>query len=191
MEEQQQFQEVQAPLDITTRELSYLDLPSTHGERQLIEQLDPSTILERIEHVLRGEYFDIATGKWKRYKGSKPLMNEKGIREILLDMQHLVNIGSVFGNLSEDQIRKMIIDYGRDLCFKLSLKWKEFGMEKIHIKIIPKIICRMAFIALMRGEEALTLRLIRTMIRSTESVVQQKPVEKEKKFSLNPFKLFR
>ena len=169
----------------------YANLAQQKEDTKLIEQLDPMGIVGTIVHTLRGEHLDEATEKWVKGEKDEPIMNEQGIKEIRITLQSNVNLSTVFGNIPDDQIRRMVIDLGEDLCFTLGLKYKDFQMDKMYVKIIPKMICRMVFIAMERGEDALTLRLARTMIRTSESTIFSKPTEPEKKFSFNPFKLFK
>jgi len=153
----------------------YLDLPLEKPEEKFLEQLNPESICDYIEQKLRNRRWDRAKGIWVNTEQDLPITDE-GINEIMTRVMSVINPNTVYSNLDEEIIVNIVVDFGIELSRFLSLNYKNYNMKVIDINKITNFCTNMAYIALRRGEEALTLRMLRTMIQTKElSAVSFKP----------------
>lgn len=178
--ETNQLNEYRKIREIENESRDYTEVPIVSESQKLLEHLDPDVACEYIEHLLRNEYFDITTGRWKQYKEAYSHINERGITEIMVRIRSVINRNTVYGNLSEEIISKITIDFAKELAIFLALNYKKFGMRVVDIRKVVNICANMVYITLMRGENAVTLRLLRTMIQSKELLTGETAKEKEK-----------
>lgn len=168
----------------------YQEIPLEKPEQKFLEQLNPESICDYIEQKIRGRIWNREKGKWID-PPEKPKITEEGINEIMTRVMTIINPNTIYSNLDDEVIVNIVLDFGKELSRFLSLKYKEFGMDVVDINKITNFCCNMAYIALKRGEQALTLRMLRTMIQAKElTAIQTKPEEK-RGFTLNPLKLFK
>lgn len=166
----------------------YTEIPISNESQKLLEHLDPEMVCDYIEHLLRNEYYDITTGKWKKYSELYSNINEKGITEIMVRIRSIINRNTVYGNLDPEIISKITVDFARELSIFLALNYKKFGMNVVDIRKITNVCSNMVYITLMRGESAITLRLLRTMIQSKELLTGEKSLgEKKERRRIFPF----
>ncbi len=169
----------------------YMEIQEKELDISFLQQLDPEKINEYIENKLRNRVWDREKKKWIDNPNVKKRITEEGINEIMTRVWSIINPNTVYSNLNEEIIVNIVIDFAKELSRFLSLKYKDFGMEVIDINKITNFCSNMAYIALMRGLDALTLRLLRTMIQSREITTSTKLPQEQKKSLLNPLNWFR
>lgn len=160
-------------------------------EEKFLEQLNPRFLCLEFENNLRGKQYNAETEKWEDISGldKNEGINEKGIAEIMKVVRSKVNTNTVYSNLPEEIIDNITIDSGVRISRLLSLKYKTYNMQVIDINTITNDACDFIYTALRRGNDALTLRLLRTMIQTKELTTNQG--SDKKKMSLNPLNLLR
>ncbi|MEM2146461.1 MAG: hypothetical protein QW279_13950 [Candidatus Jordarchaeaceae archaeon] len=150
---------------------------------QFLEQLDPEKICDYIEQILEGKRYDPTTGTWKPVKYAKKISSE-GVSEIMLRIRSIINPNTVYSNLDDETIRKITIDFAKELARFLAVNYKKYGMEVADIGKVVNFCANMVYITLARGNEALTIRLIRTAIHTRELITTAPSSEKNKPKSL-------
>jgi hypothetical protein len=173
-----QMQQLQAQ----TPPLQYYDVPSVKTEVKFLEQLSPKDMNEIIEQRIRKRYWSEADKKWVAILGAKQI-TEEGISSIMSKCWSIINESTVYGNLPEDIIYNLTISFSQVLGRDLAINYKKYNMDLLEINTITHLCTDMAFICLKRGDSALTLRLLRTMIESKELSTQMQQGQ-EKNFSL-------
>jgi hypothetical protein len=164
-------------------EEGYRDLPLEKPDQKFLEQLNPESIVDNLEMMLRGYRWNREKGRWEPIPHFKPKLNEEGINEIMFRIRTYVNPHNIYGNIDEELARRMTITFATELATYLALNYKKFGMDVIDIRKIVHLASDAVFQALARGEEALTLKLLRTMIETKElSAKAEKPQEERKGF---------
>ena len=168
---------------ITQEAAEYRDLPIEQPDQKFLEQLNPERIIDNLEQLLRGKRWNEEKRRWEPMPNFKPKINEDGINEIMFRIRTYVNTHAVFGNIKEDLAIRMTTTFGIELATYLALNYKKFGMEPADIRKIVHLASDVVFIALTRGEQALTLKLLRTMIQTKElSAIEQKQQEERRGF---------
>lgn len=119
------------------------------AQAAVIEQLNPSHMLNEMEMILRGEFKDEKTGKL--IKKVRPLMNDKGIQKMITYCRGIINTNTVISFLDNNEIRKIMNELSDDLVDDLSLNWKEYGItSKPDLDYINNIVLVMMFLSLKR-----------------------------------------
>ena len=95
-------------------------------------QLELNDLLEQTEHILKGDIVVWMDGMkiWKENPNPKenPL-NSEGIRKIMLDLQYYINRHIILGDYEENDIAKIMKDYGKKVNDLIFMKYEEMGMD--------------------------------------------------------------
>lgn len=156
-------------------------------EEKFLEQLNPDFLCKVFENMLRGKYWDETEEKFIVIEGARKI-NEEGIAEIMKMIRSKVNTSTIYANLDKELIVDMTIDTGQRISLLLSLNYKKYEMKLMDINTISNDACDLINIALSRGADAITLRLLRTMIQSKELTTNQ---AEQKKKGFNMLDLLR
>ena len=141
---------------------------SNYDDNLIKWQLELDSILERIEHMLRGDKPTYRNGNilWMPPKNeNERIMNEYGIAEIMRVLLNYVNRNTVLSNYREEVINTKMLDLGTDLTDLVFLKYDDFGLDTLQKrKLYPIIIrelvdiCHSAYLRALHGGERESLR---------------------------------
>lgn len=95
-------------------------------------QLELNDILERAEHILRGDVPTFEGGHliWKA--NPTPLenvLNEAGVKAILKILAMYVNRNTILSDYENDEIRWKVLDFGKRVNNLLFMKAEDFGID--------------------------------------------------------------
>ena len=146
------------------------DLPS------VLDRTDPKAITHMLKCKLRGMEFDEENQVWFLPKEAMPMLNERGIRSIMVDVSSVLNQNSVLSNLEDEHISQIIIGLGDCLVLKLMQRYLEFGVDIAELDTIVFSILNACFLCLRRSYHNLerifhkgTLSEQRHIIEGTDS----------------------
>ncbi len=124
--------------------------------------LDPAMIIERIRRDLKGE---VLMTKWVKDKESGTqvpknywmkigtrVMNDKGIEMVVSILNGYVNRNSLFTQLDEEEIYKIMLLLARNVNALFYSKGKEYELDNAYKSIVKDKICDMAFFALKSSQ---------------------------------------
>jgi hypothetical protein len=115
----------------------------------LLEQTNPAALLVRFEHLLKGEVYDEYEGVFKPY--CAPYLNSLGVSQVMFMMHGLINSNCILSNLTDSDVKNIILDFNDDITDLLILNYKSFAMDKRNISTIVGHCRRNAYFALKRG----------------------------------------
>ena len=157
---------------------------SSINDPNLIEyQLELDNILERIEHLLRGDVL-VQDGENLIYKAPedeslKPL-NEYGVQFMMNTLSFYLNRNTILSNYSEERIKAIMYDFGYELTDQIYLNYEKMGLEtadkqKRFAMIVLNIIhiVESAYMRSYRGEERESLRTARTVTQSDNPMMNR------------------
>lgn len=152
--------------------------------------LDSSVLLERIEHGLKGEIMVIEFKKdaegntvldansspipevvWKEL--GKRCMNDEGVRNVMSKIDTYINPTSQFTSLTEEEIRRKMIEIDDNLAGMFYLNVDAWGIDKNTWTSRKNDICNLCHFAM---NKSLNAKLMETMLKSwqiTEDRTQQ------------------
>jgi hypothetical protein len=95
-------------------------------------QLELNDLLEQTEHILKGDIVIWRDGMKIWDANPKPKenpLNKEGIRKIMLDLQYYINRHIILGDYSENDINRIMTDYGKKVTDLLFMKYEQMGMD--------------------------------------------------------------
>jgi hypothetical protein len=95
-------------------------------------QLELNDLLEQTEHILKGDVVAWVEGMKIWQENPNPIknpLNAEGIRKIMLDLQYYINRHIILGDYEENDIAKIMKDYGKKVNDLIFMKYEEMGMD--------------------------------------------------------------
>lgn len=106
---------------------------ATKEQESLVKwQLELNDLLERAEHILRGDKPSFENGHliWKENADPKNnVLNEKGVQTILKILSMYVNRNTILSDYENDEIRYKVFDFGRELNNLIFMNYEEYGID--------------------------------------------------------------
>jgi len=139
-------------------------------------QLELNDLLEQTEHILKGDIVVWIEGMkvWKENPNPKknPL-NSEGIRKIMLDLQYYINRHIILGDYEENDIAKIMKDYGKKVNDLIFMKYEEMGMDteekrQEYASIVMNIV-NLVYGSYARAKDGGERRSLREMISIQQS----------------------
>lgn len=142
-------------------------------------QLELDNILERCEHILRGDKLIFENGSliWRANENPKDnILNEYGVQEVVRILSMYLNRNTILSDYDDVEIREKVLDFGRELNDLFYMKYEEMGLIGLEKrKNYPMLIREMVDIVhssykrALHGGEKRSLREAR-QITQTESL---------------------
>lgn len=187
-------------------QLNSLAANSMFGMRpdpNLIEyQLELDNILERIEHLLKGDI--LTTDKdgnvyYKQVKDSKQrVFNDYGVQFLMNIMSFYLNRNTILSNYTEERINQILYDFGYEITDQIFINSDQMGMdtkdkEKRYSIVIMELLhtVESAYNRALGGGERESLRTARTVTQAVDNYTgirqpAMPPAPSPKKSILNP-----
>lgn len=134
-------------------------------------QLELNDILERIEHILKGDKPEFREGNiiWTdNPEKDQNTLNDRGVKEVLKILAIYVNRNTILSDYEDDEIRVVLLDFGKRLNNLLFMKYDEYGMEneekRKEYEMIVGAVCDIIYSAYKRAKHGGERRSIREMV---------------------------
>lgn len=170
-------------------------------------QLELDSILERIEHMLRGDKITFVSGHmlWKKAEREEDIiLNEFGVAEVMRILSMYLNRNTILSNYDEDTINEKMMDFGYELADLFFLKYEAMGLNDIEKrKLYPMLVRQLvdtvhsSYLRALHGGERESLREARHITQTDQMsqygqggvVVNATPQPRERGV-LNPMRYF-
>jgi len=172
----------------------------TRGEEEnLIKwQLELDSILERIEHILRGDEVSYRNGDvcWSPAKEGETILNNYGVNKILKIISSYLNRNTILSNYDEPTINFKVYDIGCEISDTIFLEYEKMGLSDIDKrKEYPMLVRQIvdmihsSYLRALNGGERDSLREARSIIQNEQMQpnVNVLPAMRERG-ALNPFR---
>ena len=93
----------------------------------IVGQIDPATIVDNLNHSLRGEFYDKEQGKWKMNPTGKPLVNDACRGFIISYVTGILNNNSVMATISQQQLGFLMETIIEELGKEFVCNLEKFG----------------------------------------------------------------
>lgn len=109
-------------------------------------QLEVDTLLNKIEHMLRGDIikFDAKTGShyWVKPKDeNQQIFNDKGIQDILRALTMYLNKNTLLSNYDKETINNKVFNMASELNDMIFMRYEEYGLDTNQKrKLYPMIV---------------------------------------------------
>lgn len=162
---------------------SQLSRFSSKTEDNLIRwQLELNDILERAEHILKGDVPVFKDGHIIWIKNPRPennVLNEYGVQEIMKILSLYVNRNTILSDYRNEEINLKIFDFGRDLNDIIFMRSDEFGLNTIEKRknypLLVREIIDIVHSTYKRALDGGERRSLREMINVTQATQTQLP----------------
>jgi hypothetical protein len=134
-------------------------------------QLELNDLLEQTEHILKGDVVKWEDGMkvWKEnpHPELNPL-NTEGIRKIMLDLQYYINRHIILGDYEENDINRIMKEYGKKVNNFIFMKYEEMGMDteekrQEYASIVMNVV-NLVYASYSRAKDGGERRSLREMI---------------------------
>lgn len=120
--------------NVDPRSMSQQSMFSYNPNENMIKwQLELNEILERIEHVLRGDRVEYRDGHsiWVKIDEDDPdrLLNDFGVQEVLRILSMYLNRNTILGNYTEQEVYDKVFDFGDRLNTLFYTKYEKIGLN--------------------------------------------------------------
>lgn len=157
-----------------------------HNQDNLIKwQLELDSILERIEHILRGDKPTMKDGNMifiPPTDDNDKIFNDYGVAEVMRILTMYLNRNTILSNYDEPTINWKVLDFGFEISDLIFLKYEEMGLDTLEKrKRYPMIIRELvdaihsSFLRALHGGERNSLRQARQITQSENIVGQGVP----------------
>ena len=141
-------------------------------------QLELDNILERAEHILRGDrlLFNQGNLTWQPCTDvSTQILNEYGVQEVMRILSMYLNRNTILSDYDDAEIREKVLDFGREISDLIFMKYEEMGLVGLEKrKNYPMLIREMVDIVhssykrALHGSEKRSLREARSITQSEQ-----------------------
>lgn len=152
------------------------------SDSAIIYQLDAGELHRQVEHSLRGEKYNEATGEWKVPKGGKPLMSDEGIEFFMKAIKMRVNNNTFLSFLTDKDIDRLCMDLHANLTDAVCLNWERWGVDKNIANELVYGTMDIVYIGLKRSINKTTLEYLKKTMHIIEQ--NKKDVNDKKKFGI-------
>lgn len=169
-------------------------------------QLELDSILERIEHILRGDKPKMINGNMifiPPSKDEEKIFNDYGVAEIMRILSMYLNRNTILSNYDEETINWKVLDFGYEISDLIFLKYEDMGLNTLEKrKRYPMIVRELvdsvhsSFLRALNGGERDSLRQAR-QIHQSEQIMGQAVglmpygVQSKERGLLNPMRYLR
>lgn len=139
-------------------------------------QLELNDILERAEHILKGDKPKFQDGHVVWNANPRPQdnpLNDRGVEEIMKILSMYINRNTILSDYTQNEINFKVYDAGRRLNNLLFMRYDEFGMDnedkRKHYEMIVGELVDMIHSAFKRALDGSEKRSLREMINVQQS----------------------
>lgn len=151
-------------------------------------QLELNDILERIEHLLRGDKIEVKNGNRifvENRDESSHILNEKGVQLILSFVSPYVSRNTLLANYKKEEIDEILFNLGTILSNLIFMRYEEMGMDtcekrKMYPSLVTQIVdmIRSCYTRAISGGERKSLTQT-THITQTQAMPIEENPEKQ------------
>lgn len=184
---------------------SHITATSIYGQQQennlIVWQLELDNILERIEHLLKGDVINEDDKGNIVYSAPKDktliVLNDYGSQLIMNIISFYLNRNTILSNYKDIRIFEILYDLGNELADLVYINYEKMGLDTIEKKsrsiILVMNILHMiesAYNRALEGEERDSLRSARIVTQNVSQPIggQNPQIQSNKRFTWNPFK---
>ncbi len=93
----------------------------------IVGQIDPNTIVDNLNHSLKGEFYDKESGMWVMNPSKEPLVNDACRGFIISYVTGIMNNNSTMGTISQNQLGFLMESVIEDLGKEFVCNLEKFG----------------------------------------------------------------
>ncbi len=173
-------------------------------ENLIVFQLELDNIMERIEHLLKGDILREDAEGNLTYTVPKDttliVLNDYGVQLIMNVISFYLNRNTILSNYKDDRIFEILYDLGFELADLVYINYEKMGLDTVEKRSRSSVLImnilhmiESTYNRSLGGEERESLRTARVVTQSQPLggggiQMQQPMMEKKRRWSLNPFR---
>ena len=122
---------------------SYYNAPYGANEQDItniVAQIDPKTIIDNLDHALKGEHFNKERGEWVMNSSGKPMVNDACRSAIISYLDGILTNNTTMGNIDEKRLSLLMESIIESINRMFVSNLEEFGFVKpITKRMVVKI----------------------------------------------------
>ncbi len=152
----------------------YADTMREEKIKNVISQIDPSNLLDEIEHRLRGEKYNKTNEEWEIIsKNNKPI-NDELVSKLISFLGSVLNQNTTLSNYSTHEVNnrmELVIEYLRD---DLTDNDEKYGIEGDYTEMtrVAMIVCETVSSVFRRALNGMESKRVFSALRVTENLTQ-------------------
>ena len=144
----------------------------------IVSQIDPKTIIDNLDHALRGEHFNKEKGIWEMNTSKKPLVNDSCRGSVISYLDGILTNNTTMANLDEKRLSYLMESVIETITKMFVVNLEEFGFVKPGLKYRENIyenkgtpdtakmtmvanmiykVCYLVFTRALRGQESIRI----------------------------------
>lgn len=155
--------------------------------QNLIWRLDPTPIIDEIEHHLRGEFYDSETNKYYSQKQigdrvilSQAILNDIGIHAITTRLKSILNKNNVLGNMTRDSINKICEEVSHELIDMIEVNFDVWEIDESYWDYVVNFVVHQIEIFMSRTLDDGERKSISNQYRYVENKISQRTEDNNK-----------
>jgi len=136
-----------------------------------IYELENENLIDRIRHKLRGEIYDLNSGRWVQVY--EPHMNDAGLGKFMFVIESLLDKNISLSNLTIDKVYRMSYEINTAVIGIVFKRSKEYEIDQVDRDIIVDIIDLQVYSTLVRALEGGERTHRETIIKSVENNIMK------------------
>lgn len=93
----------------------------------IVSQIDPKTIIDNLNHALKGEYFNKETGEWVSNPSGEPLVNDSCRGFLISYLDGILTNNTTMANLDEKRLSLLMESVIETINKNFTTRLEEFG----------------------------------------------------------------
>ena len=134
---------------------SYYNAPYGANEQDItniVSQIDPKTIIDNLDHALKGEHFNKERGEWVMNSSGKPMVNDACRSAVISYLDGILTNNTTMGNLDEKRLSYLMESVIASIKRMFVSNLEEFGFVK---PITKRTIVRVGNIYYLKSDNEL------------------------------------
>lgn len=157
------------------QDLMKMGLAKEQSTEQVKYVLNTDDVLTSVEAYLSSLVYDTKRKQWVRdeIEAGKPLMNERGVNEIMRVLKIRLSRIFTLSNFNEKDINIISKQFGRNLVLLFFAKYREYEIERVRIRFITHEIVDCVYATLMKARDGQLQTFLKDTTRVTETITNQ------------------
>jgi hypothetical protein len=167
-------------------------IPMTYNQEgsvaNIVSQIDPSTIINNLDHALAGEFFNEQVNKWELTSSKKPLVNDECRGAIISYVTGILNNNSTLSIITQQQLGFLMEGVVESITRMFVCNLEEFGFvpngigfgegiyenkgtpDSARMTMVSNMVYSVIFLTLTRGINGMESRKIFSSLSLSDSM---------------------
>lgn len=174
--EGQMMQQQPDEIPSETYDVTYGGISKEQSTEQVKFLLTSDDVLQDLEVYLRGMKWDDKKSAYVKDKNVKPMINDRGVDEIILRVIKLRS-SRIFtlSNFTDKQIYMICKQFGRNIAIELYANYKQYEINRLDIRLVTHELVDAVFASMLKARNSQLQNFLKDTTKVTETRNLQRP----------------